>query len=198
MTTLPVFRMSITSAEPAAPATQADLSQVLDFGFGNGTDSWPARGSFQYDREYGGYNLSWESIAEFDTWRQDQKRADTIDLCLAHTERGTHHFSWKRIYHCSRQGSGGTKPYEKKHPDRIRKFGPKWIGCSCKVDLKAYPGTNVLLGRYLSTHDHPIGMKNIIYTRVSKETKGKVRGFLEQSVERSAIVCNRRAIDFFG
>ncbi len=187
MTTLPPFCLSITPAGPAAPATQADLCQLLDFG-----DSRPARGSFQYDQESGDYELSWESLAKFDTWRQEQQQIDSIDLLLANTELGTRYFSWRRIYRCSRQGSGGIKPYEKKCPDRIQNFGPKRIGCPCKVDLKGYPGTHVILGRYIRTHDHPIGMENLIYTRLSKKAKGKVRGFLEQQVERRAIVCNHR------
>ncbi len=184
--------MSITSAEPAMQATQADLSQVLDFG--NGADFRPAQGSFKYDQESGGYDISWQSLADFDGWRQEQKRVDSIDLSLADSECSGHHYSWKRVYRCSRRGSGGIKPYDKKYPARIRKFGPKWIGCPCKVDVKAYPGTTVLLGRYLKTHNHPIGMQNLIYTRVSKNAKGRVREFLEQKVEHSEIVCNRHVI----
>jgi len=58
--------MSITSAEPAMQATQADLSQVLDFR--NGADFWPTWGSFKYDQESRGYNISWQSLADFDGW----------------------------------------------------------------------------------------------------------------------------------
>ncbi len=141
MTTLLPFRLSITPAEPAAPTTQADLCQVLDF-----SDSRPAWGSFQHDQESGDYKLSWESLAEFDTWRQEQQQIDSIDLLLANTELGTHYFSWRRIYRCSRQGSGGIKPYEKKFPDWIQNFSPKRIGCPCKVDLKGYPRTHIILG----------------------------------------------------
>ncbi len=195
MTTLPRFRITITTAGPPAPATQADLCQMLDFGdSADCTDSRPARGSFQYDQESGEYDLSWGSLAEFDVWRQEQERTDSIDLTLTNTELGACHFSWRRIYWCSRQGSGGIKPYDKKHPDRPRKLGPKWIGCSCKVDLKAYPRTNVILGRYLRTHSHPIGMGNLIHTRISDGARGKVRDLLERHVERSAIICNHRVV----
>ena len=187
--------MSINSSGPAVPATQADLSQVLDFGAiprtarGDfGADRRPARGGFQYDQEFAGYDLSWGSLAEFDAWRQDQKSADTIDLVMCLNESGSKHFSWRRVYWCSRHGSGGIKPYDKKYPDRIRKFGTKRIGCPCKLDLKAYPGTNVLLGRYLKTHSHPTGMGNIVHTRLSEKTRRKVRELLELHVERSAIV----------
>jgi len=187
---LPVLRFSITSegATAPAPATQANLSGVLDFGSIAG--SRPTRGSFEYDRRSGQFTLAWELLAEFDIWRLDQKRLHMIDLCLANTERGMCHFSWRRIYRCSQEGSGGVKPYEKKFPDRIQKFSPKWTGCQCKVDLKAYPDTDIILGHYHNIHDHPIGTKNLIYTRVSQNAKGKVRALLEQNVERSAIVCN--------
>jgi hypothetical protein len=181
------FSIPSEGAAVPAPAAQASLSQVLDFGSSAGS-----QGSFEYDRRSGQFTLAWGSLAKFDIWRLEQQRLHTINLCLVNTEHGMCHFSWRRIYRCSREGSGGIKPYEKKYPGQIRKFSPKWIGCQCKVDLKAYPDTNILLGCYNNIHDHPIGTQNLIYTQVSQNAKGEVKALLEQQVERLAIVCNHR------
>ncbi|KAH9010854.1 hypothetical protein EDB84DRAFT_1251913, partial [Lactarius hengduanensis] len=131
-------------------------------------------GSFLYDQESGHYNLSWGSLAEFDTWRQEVERADSVEIRVAKKEAGLN-YSWKRVYRCTRQGTGGIKPYEKKNPNQIRKIGSKRTGCTCKVDLKAYPGTNILLGHYQKDHSHPINTQNLIYTRISTVAKDKAK-----------------------
>jgi hypothetical protein len=184
MTTLPHFRLSITSPGSAVPAPS---QAILDFS--RAESSRPARGSYQYDQESGHYNLSWGSLAEFDVWRQEQERADSVDIRLAETSTGLN-YSWKRVYRCTRQGTGGVKPYEKKNPNQVRKLGSKRTGCACRVHLKAYPGTNVLLGNYHRKHDHPIHMSNLIFTRVSEQARGKARELLQNGTERSEVVRN--------
>ncbi|KAH9041694.1 hypothetical protein EDB85DRAFT_1836550, partial [Lactarius pseudohatsudake] len=132
-------------------------------------------GSFRYDQESGYYDLSWGSLAEFNTWRQEIEQADSVEIRLAKKEAKGVHYSWKCVYRCMRQGTGRIKPYEKKHPDQICKIDSKRTGCTCKVDLKAYPGTNILLGHYQKDHDHPINIQNLIYTQVSTVAKEKAR-----------------------
>ena len=81
MTTLPPFRLSIT-AESATPATAVPATcQVLDLGLAG-----PPWGSFLYDQESGDYDLSWESVAQFNAWQQEQKCANTMELQLANTK----------------------------------------------------------------------------------------------------------------
>ena len=74
MTTLAPFRLSITKTASAAPATEG----VLNFSW---TDpAGPPQGGFRYDQESGRYPLLWNSLDQFDTWRQDQECASTVEL----------------------------------------------------------------------------------------------------------------------
>ena len=193
MTTLSPFRLSITSArstESVGPALP-DKHVVLDFS-GNGLyDKSGPRGGFDYDKASGEFNQIWTSLAEFDRWRQEQRRLYSIELLVAKSIPGVH-FMWKRTYKCGREGTGGVKHYQKKIPDQDRKIGSKRIGCPCQVIVKAYPGTDTLLGKYIIDHDHPTGIENLIYTRVSDNAKGKAREMLQQGVEPRKVVCNHR------
>jgi hypothetical protein len=188
MTTLAPFRLSITSAVSAGP-TPLDGHVVLDFS-GNEV-SKPDRGSYDYDRRSGEFNKLWASLAEFEEWRQEQRRIHSIELLVAKTLRGVN-YSWKRVYKCGREGTGGDKHYQKKNPDQDRKIGTKRTGCACQVVVKAYPGIDTLLGKYIDDHDHPLGINNLIYTRVSDTAKGKARELLQQGVQPRKVVCNRR------
>jgi len=188
MTTLPPFHLSIT-AESATPATAAPATcQVLDLGLAG-----PPRGSFPFDQESSDYDLSWESLAQFNAWRQEQERADTVELRSANTKTGVY-FTWRRIYRCACQGTGGLKGYNKIYPDKIRKIGTKRTSCSCVLVIKSYPKTAVILGHYSNQHDHPIHMDNLKYVQISDNAKTTIRDLLEMGVERSEIVRNFKLI----
>ena len=191
MTTLPPFRLSVTSAGSAESVGPTPLGGhvVLDFS-GTYDKSGSDRGSFDSDRESGEFNQLWTSLAEFDRWRQEQRQLYSIEFLLAHTRPGVHYI-WKRTYKCGREGTGGEKHYQKKH-DQIRKIGTKRTGCTCQIIVKAYPDRDTLLGKYIEDHDHPIGIKNLIYTRVSDDAKGKAREMLQCGVEPRKVVCNHR------
>ena len=93
------------------------------------------------------------------------------------------------------QGTSGIKPYEKKNPNQVCKVSSKQTGCPCKVDLKAYPGTNVLLGNYHREHDHPINMSNLIFTQVSDNAKGRAKELLKQGTEHSEVIHDHHFVD---
>ena len=194
MTTLPPFCLSVTSAGPTGSVGPAppDEHAVLDFSENGAHDgTLPDRGGFNSDRASGKFNQIWTSLANFERWRQEQRRVYSIELLPAHTRHGVHYI-WKQIYKCGQEGTGGKKNYEKKTSDRNRKIGSKWTGCPCQVVVKAYPGRDTLLGKYIVDHDHPIGIENLIYTRVSDNAKGKAREMLQQGVEPRRVVCNHR------
>ena len=150
------------------------------------------RGGFEYDRASGNFELQWGSLAEFDTWREDQERTHSIELKIAETKPVGIHFLWKRIYKCTWRGSPDDSGYQKKFPDWIRKHPSKWIGCHCQVEVKAYPGTTVLLGHYTEGHNHPTNLGNLVFTRVTRSAKESMRELLELGVEHCKIVCNHR------
>jgi hypothetical protein len=189
MTTLAPFRLSIAlsgSTESAGPALP-DGHVILDFS-GNG-NSGLGRGGLDSDRESGNFNQIWTGLADFEEWRQKQHKMYSIELLPAKTLRGVNYL-WKRVYKCGREGTGGEKHYQKKNPDQFRKLGSKRTGCTCQVIVKAYPGTDTLLGKYIEDHDHPLGIDNLIYTRVSENAKEKIKELWELGVQPRRIVCN--------
>jgi hypothetical protein len=175
----PVSEMSTWAGPDVAP-----LILCLD-------DSDPATsrrpGSFNHDRETGLYPLIWGSLAEFDTWRQEEELANSIELIVACVEKGNKLWSLRRYYVCSREWSGGKPKYERKCPDRLSKDSKK-TGCQCKITIKRYPHTPTILGRYERDHDHDIGLANIAYLRISHASREQIRIMLEKKIDPREIV----------
>jgi hypothetical protein len=190
MTTLPHFRLSIAppapemSTGPIAPPTQSrlDLRTV---------DPATSRraGSFNYDREHG-FPLEWSNLAEFHAWRREEELAYSIELIGSTVRDGKKNPLWmkKRLFVCSRQPSGGKSKYQKKFPDRQRKIESKKSGCHCKIWIKLYYHTPIVLGRYETEHDHEIGLANIAYTRMSRGARDQIKNMLMQKVDPREIV----------
>ncbi|TDL18073.1 hypothetical protein BD410DRAFT_681469, partial [Rickenella mellea] len=59
---------------------------------------------------------------------------------------------------------------------------------SCKLTIKSYPGTAVILGSYVEKHSHPIGAENLKYIHVSEETRDWIAGELRNHVEPQHIL----------
>ena len=111
---------------PVAPPT----ALCLDFGLPRKNQK---QGSFDYDRENrekGGFVHEWTSLAEFEAWRQQEEITNSIELTVSKSCFGKE-FKQKRVYKCSREPSGGEKPYKKKHPEWKRKRDSKKTGCRC-------------------------------------------------------------------
>jgi hypothetical protein len=208
---LPRFRLSITPA-PVATDPSAPLQQCLDLGLGRQAcasrdQSTPERedgqppdsadtpatsrevGSFTHDRESGIYSLQWESMSEFHVWRQAEERAHSIELIASSTVSGGRLWLQKRVYVCARQLSGGPNKYKKKY-NRFRKIGTKKTGCRCRVIIKRYHHTPIVLGRYFNAHDHDLGLGNVAYMRLSRAARETINSMLIQQVDRRVIVRN--------
>jgi hypothetical protein len=145
------------------------------------------KGSFNWDRE-NGWALKWASIAEFEAWLKDEQLAKSIEFILSSTKPGKWLSTQKRTYVCSRQMSGGQKKYEKKHPDWQRKIDSKKIGCRCQIEIKCYPHTLTILGRYAEEHDHKIQLANVAYTHLSQAARDQIKIMLKQKVDQKEIV----------
>ena len=190
MTTLPCFQLQVApptpgEAGPTATAPPAPTTLTLDFGLARKN-----QGSFDYDREKGGYSLEWANLAEFDAWRRQEEIAYSIELVVSKRSSGKE-FTQKTTYRCSRARTGGEKPYEKKHPDRNRKFDSKKTGCRCQITIKRYSHTPTVLGRYDADHDHKIGLANIAHTRISAAARIEINKMLTQQIDHREIVCKR-------
>src|SRR6266567_1175162 len=100
-------------------------------------------GSIMYDQEENGYNLEWETRADFNRWLTHKQKAIGIEIRIAKTRLSK---AQQQVYltcetfRCTRNRCGGLKHYEKKTA-RERKINSKWIdgGCPCYIQIKTYP-----------------------------------------------------------
>jgi hypothetical protein len=196
MMTSPRFHSSIaptlpdasTTAGPSAPHTECPSDNPLE------TLETPAtstrRGSFNYDQEHGDYPLEWSDLEAFNAWHQEEELRYSIELIASMVKRGGPLWTEKRLYVCSRQLSGGQKPYEKKNPGWKCKINSKKKGCRCRVVIKLYPHTDTILGNYMNMHDHEIGLDNITYMWMSGVAWEQIKSMLVQKVDHKEIICN--------
>ena len=192
MTTLAPFHLSITSLHSTEYVRPAPLDKHVVLSLSENlslANSGPVWGSFNAGQKSGESNQVWASLADFERWHQEQHQIYSFELLLSRTHDGASYL-WKRFYKCGHEGTGGKKHYEKKGPRQSQKIGSKQTGCTCQVIIKAYPSTDTLLGKYTDDHDHPIGALNLIYTKVSKNAKGKIREMLQQGIQPRQVVCN--------
>ena len=145
------------------------------------------RGSFNWDQE-NGWVMEWASIAEFEAWLKEEQLAKSIKFILSSTKPGTWLWTKRQTYVCSRQTSGGQKTYKKKYLDWQCKLDSKKTGCRCQIEIKHYPHTVTILGRYTEEHDHKIQLANIAYTRLSQVARDQIKIMLKQKVNQKEIV----------
>ena len=146
------------------------------------------KGSFNWDRE-NGWALKWACIAEFEAWLKEEQLTKSIEFVLSSTKPGKWLWAKRWTYVCSRQMSGGNKKYEKRHPDWQRKIDSKKTGCRSQIEIKHYPHTLTILGRYAEKHDHEIQLANVAYTRLSQAARDQIKVMLKQKVDQKEIVC---------
>ena len=147
------------------------------------------KGSFNYDRKRGDYPLEWSDLAAFNAWHREEELHYSIELIPSTVKRGGPLWTEKRLFVCSRQLSGGQKPYEKKKEWK-RKIDSKKTGCHCRVIIKLYPHTDTILGNYTDAHNHAVGKDNIAYTRMSGVAWEQIKSMLVQKVDHREIVRN--------
>jgi hypothetical protein len=133
--------------------------------------------------------LHWEDLSTFYAWRREEELTHSIELIASSSVSGGRLWLQKRVYVCARQLSGGPSKYQKKY-SRFRKIGSKKTGCRCRVVIKRYHHTPLVLGRYVDKHDHDLGLGNIAYMRLSRAARETARALLVQQVDRRAIVRN--------
>ena len=191
------FQLEVAPPAEAGPtAPVAPLTALcLDFGLPRKNQK---QGSFDYDRENrekGGFVHEWASLAEFDAWHRQEEITNSIELTVSKSRSGKE-YKQKRVYKCSRKPSGGKKPYKKKHPEWKRKRDSKKTGCRCKLTIKIYHDTPIVLGRYDADHDHDIGVNNVAHTRMSLAARNEICKMLTQQIDNKEIVCKAILIFF--
>jgi hypothetical protein len=148
-------------------------------------------GSMTYDREENGYNLEWESRADFKDWLAHEQAAIGIEIRLSKTRRSRAQelYSTCETFRCARNGTGGKSHYVKK-TTRERKIESKRIegGCPCYVQIKTYPYTDTILGKYSHDHSHPTGKDNLKYIRIRVATRDLIEAWVHYGVTDQEIV----------
>jgi hypothetical protein len=148
-------------------------------------------GSITYDREENSYNLEWETRADFNTWLSHEQKALGIEIRIAKTwlSKAQQVYLTCKTFRCARNGCGGLKPYKKKTM-RERKIGSKRIqgGCPCYVQIKTYPNTDTILGKYEFNHSHETGKNNLKYIQIRVSTWDLIEDWVRYGVTNEEIV----------
>ena len=186
---------SETLALEDRPPDNADASETASAPVENqGPVQDPAtsqkKGSFYSDRKGRFYMLEWANIAKFDAWRWAEEAAHTIEFRPSTVWKGGALWTHQRLFVCGRQITGGDQKYMKKNPEHKRKIESKKISCPCRLLIKIYPHTSIILGNYKKAHNHETGAANIKYMGVSREARERIKRLLEEKVDRRQVVCN--------
>jgi hypothetical protein len=148
-------------------------------------------GSITYDREENGYKLEWESRADFNEWLTHEQAAVGIEIRVSKTRKSKAQelYSTCETLRCARNGTGGKSHYVKKTA-RERKIESKRIegGCPCFVQIKTYPHTNTILGKYNHDHSHPTGKDNLKYIRIRVSARELIETWVHYGVTDQEIV----------
>jgi hypothetical protein len=148
-------------------------------------------GSITYDREEAGYNLEWESRADFNEWLTHEQTAIGIEIRISKTRESKPHdlYSTCETFRCACNRTGGTSRCVKK-TTRERKIDSKQIegGCPCFVQIKTYPHTNTISGKYHHDHSHPTSKDNLKYVRIRVCTRELIEAWVYYGVTDQEIV----------
>ncbi len=148
----------------------------------------PQTGSITYDRE-NGFNLEWDSIGSFKDWLDNEQTTQSIELKISKIAHRSSLCTTNQTFRCTRNGTGGLSKYQKK-TTRKRRAESKRIagGCPCFVQIKTYPHTDIVLGKYNSNHSHPIGMENLKFVRMRDSTKEMIASMVSSGMNNKDIV----------
>jgi hypothetical protein len=147
----------------------------------------PPYGSLTYDREKGEM-LEWPNEDEFLAWLAAEEQGKAIQLIVSRTEESDSP-NWRARceFRCSRELSGGKTDREKKL-NFDRKIPSKKTGCKCRLIIKQYPNTEVILGKYMGEHDHLLGGDNLRFLRLSHKVRNLVMDMVCTGMGCQAIV----------
>ncbi|KAJ6554775.1 hypothetical protein B0H19DRAFT_1263077 [Mycena capillaripes] len=131
-------------------------------------------GSYKRNLADGDSTLKWNCLAEMQFWMRNEERTHTIQFFMKEPRysknKKDHYWLVKHIYVCVCQKS----MYVPKH-DRTRDI-PAWraeAGYPCRLTVKTYPDTTMVLGRY--AHSHPVGDDNVLYTCIPVHIRAKLK-----------------------
>src|SRR5713101_7232440 len=116
--------------------------------------------------------------------------------CVLHFNTKTWHgkgktelYSKCETYCCTHNRTGRKSHYVKKTTQEW-KIESKQLegGCPCFVQIKTYPCTNTILGKYNHDHSHPTSKDNLKYIRIRVVTQDLIEAWVHHGVTDQEIV----------
>ena len=149
-------------------------------------------GSISHDRKRRKMEREWENEESFLAWLAAEGAKHSIELIMSNVACSDSPF-WQeqRILKCSREYMGGRPDQQSGSSapeERNRKIPSKKTGCRCRLTLKFYRHTEIILGKYKSEHDHPLRDNNLRFTRLTDGTKDLVLVMLTMGIDAKTIV----------
>ncbi len=170
--------------DPAPDQSQFGLTRVLLI---DPTTSH-LLGSITYDQEHG-FNLEWNTKEAFKAWLENEQTTQSIELQPSKIEQRSALYSTNQIFRCVWNGMGGVKHYQKKTAREWKIKSKRLSGsCPCHVQIKTYPHTAIVLGKYISNHSHAIGMENLKFVRMRDSTQEMIASMLRYGKNDKDIV----------
>ena len=137
------------------------------------------------------YNMAWDTFEDMILWLRDLQEQEVVKLWRTHRKISINgKWTEKQFYSCTRNGTGGGKPYNQLHPEWGRKVPMKQTGCKCHLMVKLYPGTSHVLGKYTTEHSHPVCGVNVRFTCLSEAPKDQILEMLHMGINHDKIVSN--------
>ena len=135
------------------PVDTGAINLTIDPAIDPATSLW--MGSIMYDWNKNCYNLEWESRDNFDRWLTNEQDTHGIEIQISKVQHSKQLYLSSKTFRCTCNRTGGVKHYEKKTTQE-RKIESKWIegGCPCYIQIKTYPHTQTILGKYNCNHSH--------------------------------------------
>jgi hypothetical protein len=145
----------------------------------------------------GRFNKRWENRAEFQQWMDKERKKNYAFVCNSKprapsTSTGTVYTR----YVCHRAAAGGSserhhaKPKHEPQPGKrgAGTRGAQHIQCPVVLNLREFPGSEIMLGSLEGEHNHKLGGHNVEYERIAPTTLRKMAGMLRQGMTAEAIV----------
>ena len=149
-------------------------------------------GSIVHDRKHRKMSSKWKNEQSFLEWLAAKESKHSIELIVSNIAHSDSLLWWeRRILRCLCKYTGGRLDWTSGTPapeEWNRKILSKKTGCRCRLMLKFYRHTEVILGNYESKHDHLLGDENLRFTQLTDRTKDLAMVMVSMGIDAKMIV----------
>ena len=148
--------------------------------------------SISHDRKRRKMTREWKDEELLLTWLAAEESEHSIKLIVSNiTHSDSLLWQEQRIMKCSREYTGGRPDQHSGSSapeERNRKIPSKKTGCRCRLTLKFYRHMEIILGKYESKHDYPLGDENLRFMQLTDGTMDLVMVMLTMGIDAKMIV----------